>query len=416
MWRPMMAVKGRRSVSVNRTGSFVRLSSSISSYIFSFNFFISQPLFFLTRLFLSLRMFSHSSAFTAQRSISSNSLSPLPPLHYRRRIVLTLLVIFSTEKPLVAESCLRQPFVLAARWRLAVVSFPPMPKEKTIRRCRLYPRQSCRHQNFPFAPPLLWPFCWGWWPRKSPSTQSSIPTIVDTSTPVAAIRQRGRTKYPNGTSEMSPNLVNISWLRGFRNDLLALTPLLRNEPRYKLKPLWRLMYPPQSPRVQPFHPAACSKSCYERNYCGLAILGPRRCNANPPNGRDKTDRVAFLAIFRSGCPLSSRRVVESFLSICFLSCWLAGVRIPRPSWKPASNIFLTWAYRLGYLLCDRSLRRDTQSTLSPSSLNTTLLSLSFSALLSSYVETPHHVSHHYDVQPSQFLAKRLWCLLHPRDG
>ena len=40
-----------------------------------------------------------------------------------------------------------------------------------------------------------------------PSTDSSVPTIADTSTEVVTI---GRGEYPYGTSELSPSLVYVS--------------------------------------------------------------------------------------------------------------------------------------------------------------------------------------------------------------
>ena len=70
---------GRTQVSVDRAGSFVRLSLVFlhsflhCSFSFDFSFFFMYLLtsVFLTRL-LSLSIFSHSPAFTAQRSNSSN--------------------------------------------------------------------------------------------------------------------------------------------------------------------------------------------------------------------------------------------------------------------------------------------------------------------------------------------------------
>jgi hypothetical protein len=61
---------------------------------------------------------------------------------------------------------------------------------------------------------------------KSPSTDSSIPpTIVDTSTAVAAIR---RGEYPYSTSELSPSSVNVSCSG-------TVDAAVEEEARYKLK-------------------------------------------------------------------------------------------------------------------------------------------------------------------------------------
>jgi len=87
------------------------------------------------------------------------------------------------------------------------------------------------------------------------------------------------------------------------------------------------------------------RSRYERTYCQLAILDPRRCTASPSplDSRERTGQVAFFSIFNPTCPLSSRQVIESSLCICFLSCWFAHLRLPRPSWKPTLISFLTLA-------------------------------------------------------------------------
>ena len=94
------------------------------------------------------------------------------------------------------------------------------------------------------------------------------------------------------------------------------------------------------------------RSRYERTYCQLAILDPRRCTASPSplDSRERTGQVAFFSIFNPTCPLSSRQVIESSLYICFLSCWFARLRLPRPSWKPTLISFLTFGYPFGCLL------------------------------------------------------------------
>jgi len=63
--------------------------------------------------------------------------------------------------------------------------------------------------------------------EKSPSTDSSVPTIVDTSTAVAAI---GRGEYPYCTLELSPSLVNIPYSR-------TVDAAVEEEARYRLKRL-----------------------------------------------------------------------------------------------------------------------------------------------------------------------------------
>jgi hypothetical protein len=71
-----LAVKAECGVSVNGTGSFVRLSFIFLDHPRSLFFYLlTLSLFFLTLLFLLVRMFPHSPAFTVQRSNSSNSLS-----------------------------------------------------------------------------------------------------------------------------------------------------------------------------------------------------------------------------------------------------------------------------------------------------------------------------------------------------
>jgi hypothetical protein len=156
-----MAVKAWRSVSVNRTGSFLRLSliflhihsyidHSRSNFFYLLTFVFPHFCFRLFECFLILLLLQRNDPIPQTCSLLFRFCG------YRRQTVLALLDILSTEEPLLAESCLHQPFLLTARWRLPVISFPL--KEKTIRRCRLYPRQSRRYQHFRFASPLLCPF------------------------------------------------------------------------------------------------------------------------------------------------------------------------------------------------------------------------------------------------------------------
>ena len=139
-------------------------------------------------------------------------------------------IIFLPTSPsrVLPSSTIRFSSKVAARRR----SLSTIPKENgwthvdpryRIRRCRLYPCQSRRHQRFRFASPLLRPFCRGRWRRKILINQLLCHTTVDISAAVAAIGQRGGTECSYGTSEISPSLVN-----GSRNDLLALTLLFRN--------------------------------------------------------------------------------------------------------------------------------------------------------------------------------------------
>jgi hypothetical protein len=82
--RDMVIHNGKTQFSVDRAGSFPRLSliffhsflhRSFSILVqFFFTFYITSV--FLTRLLSLLRIFPHSPSFTAQRSNSSNSLSP----------------------------------------------------------------------------------------------------------------------------------------------------------------------------------------------------------------------------------------------------------------------------------------------------------------------------------------------------
>jgi len=97
--------------------------------------------------------------------------------------------------------------------------------------------------------------------------------------------------------------------------------------------------------------------------------------------------VAFFSICT--CPLSLRRVVESSLCICFLACRFAGIRPPRPSRKPTSEILSHLGLPIGLPALDlrKVSIRIAHSTLPSSSSNTTLVSLSFSASLLSDVET-----------------------------
>jgi len=62
---------------------------------------------------------------------------------------------------------------------------------------------------------------------KSPSTDSSVPTIAGTSTAVAAI---GRGEFPYCTSELSPSLINISYSG-------TVDAAVEEEARYRLKRL-----------------------------------------------------------------------------------------------------------------------------------------------------------------------------------
>jgi hypothetical protein len=89
--------------------------------------------------------------------------------------------------------------------------------------CRLYSRQSRRHQRLScFESPVL-SFSSRAVTKENPHQPTPLHTVVDNSTTVATIERRGRTEYPYGTSELSPSFVNDS-----RNDLLVLTLLFGN--------------------------------------------------------------------------------------------------------------------------------------------------------------------------------------------
>jgi hypothetical protein len=105
-WWSTMAGKAGRSVFVNRTGSFVRLSliflHSFLHRSFSFDFYISLfPHVYLRSFeyFLILLLLQCNDPIPQTRSLLFRFCG------YRRRTVLALLDIFSTEEPLLAESC-----------------------------------------------------------------------------------------------------------------------------------------------------------------------------------------------------------------------------------------------------------------------------------------------------------------------
>ena len=105
---------------------FLSLNICFSSHFFFFRFF---------ECFLMLLLLQCNDPIPQTRSLLFHFCC------YRKRTVLALLLdIFLTEEPLLAESCLRQPFVVAGRWRLVVISFLPTRKGKTFRQCRFYPR------------------------------------------------------------------------------------------------------------------------------------------------------------------------------------------------------------------------------------------------------------------------------------
>jgi hypothetical protein len=88
---------------------------------------------------------------------------------------------------LPAEPCFCQPFVLVARWQLAVVSWTHVDPRYRICRYRLTPTSVVGINVFVSRLLFSVRFVGGGDEGKSPSTDSSVPTIVHTSTAVAAI-------------------------------------------------------------------------------------------------------------------------------------------------------------------------------------------------------------------------------------
>ena len=124
-------------------------------------FCLSLKICFSSRFYFSLLwMFPHDFCFYSamiqflKLALSSSTFAVIA----NELCLLCWTYFFMTEGPLLAESCLRQPFVVAARWRL-VFSFPPTPKEKTVYRCRFYPRAF-------IACLLSCLFRRGWWGNK----------------------------------------------------------------------------------------------------------------------------------------------------------------------------------------------------------------------------------------------------------
>jgi len=164
-----------------------------------------------------------------------------------------------------------------------------------------------------------------------------------------------------------------------------------------------------------FYSNSLFRSRYERTYCQLAILDPRRCTASPSplDSRERTGQVAFFSIFNPTCPLSSRQVIESSLCICFLVCTSTSTSSLMEAYP---DILSYLGYPFGCLLW---ISTDSAIYIGFLQFNITLFSLSFSDLTSSdrkIEPLPHHISHHYSGQPSRFLAKWPWYLLHPRGG
>jgi hypothetical protein len=94
-----------------------------------------------------------------------------------------------------------------------------MPKENgwthvdpryRIRRCRLYSRQSRRHQRLSCFASLLLSFSSRAVTKENPHQSTPLHAVVDNSTTVATIGRRGGTEYPYGTSELFPSFVNGS--------------------------------------------------------------------------------------------------------------------------------------------------------------------------------------------------------------
>ena len=128
-----------------------------------------------------------------------------------------------------------------------------MPKENgwthvdpryRICQCRLYSRQSRRHQRLSCFASLLLSFSSRAVTKENPHQPAPLHTVVDNSTTVVTIGRRGGTEYPYDTSELSPSLVN-----GSRNDLLVLTLLFKNGDPLQVRFMFETTMTPSIPRL-----------------------------------------------------------------------------------------------------------------------------------------------------------------------